>query len=158
MAPSLRSLVALTALLLATSSAWAQTGGLRGFVTGADDGQPLIGATVLAAPLAADGSLDGEPRGAAADVDGLYVIPRLSVGRYLVRVSYVGYETEIDTLTIDAEACGRWMPVEYRMCAPQLISQGPEVGLGSGLGLGLRIGFGLERQYRRAWGQGWAQG
>ncbi|MAQ95502.1 hypothetical protein B1759_04700 [Rubrivirga sp. SAORIC476] len=102
MAPSLRSLVALTALLLATSSAWAQTGGLRGFVTGADDGQPLIGATVLAAPLAADGSLDGEPRGAAADVDGLYVIPRLSVGRYLVRVSYVGYETEIDTLTIDA--------------------------------------------------------
>jgi hypothetical protein len=30
-------------------------------------------------------------------------------------------------LTIDAEACGRWMPVEYRMCAPQLISQGTEV-------------------------------
>ena len=117
MAPSLRSLVALTALLLATSSAWAQTGGLRGFVTGADDGQPLIGATVLAAPLAADGSLDGEPRGAAADVDGLYVIPRLSVGRYLVRVSYVGYETEIDTLTIDAG------PHIKAFCTPEVEDQ-----------------------------------
>ncbi|WP_420456716.1 TonB-dependent receptor [Rubrivirga sp.] len=93
---------ALLLVALAAGPAWAQTGGLRGFVTGADDGQPLIGATVLAQPVGRDGAPAGDPRGAAADVDGLYVIPRLDVGRVAVRVSYVGYETLVDTLTIEA--------------------------------------------------------
>ncbi len=96
-----RSLLAALAVLLA-APLQAQTGGLRGFVTGADDDQPLIGATVLAQPVDLDGAPTGDPRGAAADIDGLYVIPRLDVGRVAVRVSYVGYETRVDTLAIGA--------------------------------------------------------
>ncbi|MEM0962335.1 MAG: carboxypeptidase regulatory-like domain-containing protein [Bacteroidota bacterium] len=97
----LRSLLPL-AVLLAAVPVVAQSSGLRGFVTGENDGQPLIGATVLAQPIAADGSASGDPRGGATDTDGLYVIPRLAQGRYLVRVSYVGYATLTDTLELGA--------------------------------------------------------
>ncbi|WP_412070078.1 carboxypeptidase regulatory-like domain-containing protein [Rubrivirga sp. IMCC43871] len=92
----------LAAVLLTAAPAFAQAG-LRGFVTGADDSQPLIGATVLAQRVGPDGSPIGDPRGGATDLDGLYVVPRLDTGRYLVRVSYVGYETRIDTLTLAGE-------------------------------------------------------
>ena len=97
-----RSLLALLVSLLVVGSTMAQTGGLRGFVTGADDGQPLIGATVLAQPIDDDGNPQGDPRGSATDIDGLYVIPRLDVGEYVVRVSYVGYETQSELVTIEA--------------------------------------------------------
>ena len=89
------------ALALVAGPALAQSSGLRGFVTGADDSQPLIGATVLAVEIGRDGGAVGEPRGAATDTDGLYVIPRLDAGRYLVRTSYVGYATTVDTLQLE---------------------------------------------------------
>lgn len=90
-----RRLLALALVCLALPAA-AQSTGLRGFVTGADDGQPLIGATILAQPLEG-----GDARGSATDLDGLYVIPRLDPGRYVVRVSYVGYATRADTLDLE---------------------------------------------------------
>ena len=98
MRPSVRSCLATAALaaLLAAAPAAAQSTTLRGFITDESDGQPLIGATVLATPL--DGSAD--PRGAASDADGLYVVPRLASGRYAVRVSFVGYATRLDTLDL----------------------------------------------------------
>ena len=96
-------LPALLALALLAGPALAQNG-LRGFVTGADDGQPLIGATVLAQPIDADGDPAGDPRGAATDIDGLYVIPRLADGPYVVRVSYVGYATQTEVLTLSGGA------------------------------------------------------
>ena len=95
-------LACFAALLVLAPAALAQTSGLRGFITGAEDSQPLIGATVLAIPIDADGEATGDPRGGATDVDGLYVIPRLALGRYAIRVSYVGYQTQLDTLTLDA--------------------------------------------------------
>ncbi|MEL6616851.1 MAG: carboxypeptidase regulatory-like domain-containing protein, partial [Bacteroidota bacterium] len=89
------------ALLILAPAAWAQTAALRGFVTDASDGQPLIGAAVVVAEVNAAGERIGEPRGAAADLDGLYVIPRLPTGRYAVQASYVGYVTSIDTLSLE---------------------------------------------------------
>ena len=96
-----RSLLVLALLCGLAPSGLAQSAGLRGFITGADDGQPLIGATVLAQRLDASGAPVGDARGAAADTDGLYVIPRLEAGRYAVRASYVGYATQLDTLALD---------------------------------------------------------
>ena len=112
---SLRLAALLTAIALGAGPALAQSGGLRGFVTGADDGQPLIGATVLAQGLDAAGAPTGDPRGAAADIDGLYVIPRLEAGRYAVRVSYVGYATVLDTVAVEGGSIRSYdvaLPVE----------------------------------------------
>ena len=104
----LRFALVLLALAFATDAA-AQSAALRGFIRDAGDGQPLIGATVLATPL----DTDADPRGAASDTDGLYVIPRLAPGRYLVRASFVGFETLRDTL--DLEAGVRSYDVELRL-------------------------------------------
>eukprot|EP00326_Haptolina_ericina_P029547 CAMPEP_0181172212 /NCGR_PEP_ID=MMETSP1096-20121128/2330_1 /TAXON_ID=156174 ORGANISM="Chrysochromulina ericina, Strain CCMP281" /NCGR_SAMPLE_ID=MMETSP1096 /ASSEMBLY_ACC=CAM_ASM_000453 /LENGTH=133 /DNA_ID=CAMNT_0023259927 /DNA_START=14 /DNA_END=415 /DNA_ORIENTATION=+ len=30
-------------------------------------------------------------------------------------------------IDVDGEGCGRWMPLEYRMCASQLIDQGADI-------------------------------
>ncbi|MEM1116157.1 MAG: carboxypeptidase regulatory-like domain-containing protein [Bacteroidota bacterium] len=96
----LRPLALAAVVVLGSAPAFAQSTGLRGFITDASDGQPLIGATVLAQRVDASGAASGDPRGAAADTDGLYVIPRLQPGRYAVRVSYVGYTTSLDTLDL----------------------------------------------------------
>ncbi|MEM6328294.1 MAG: hypothetical protein AAF791_14360, partial [Bacteroidota bacterium] len=68
--PALRPLVLLFAVALAAPLASAQSAALRGFVTDASDGQPLIGATVLVAEVNDAGERVGEPRGGAADIDG----------------------------------------------------------------------------------------
>ena len=84
----------LAGLLGLAAGASAQTGTVRGFIIDAADGQPLTGATVLATSEA------GEGRGAATDVDGLYTIADLRSGTYVLRVSYVGYQTVLDTIVV----------------------------------------------------------
>ncbi len=84
----------LAGLCIVAASAAAQTGTIRGFITDASDGQPLIGVNVLASNEA------GEGRGAATDVDGLYTIADLRTGTYVLRVTYVGYETVYDTVRV----------------------------------------------------------
>ena len=91
--PRRLALAALAALAFAATAA-AQTGTVRGFITDVADGQPLIGVNVLASNEA------GEGRGAATDVDGFYSIPDLRSGTYVIRVTYVGYETLYDTLQV----------------------------------------------------------
>jgi hypothetical protein len=87
-----------TFLLLAPSPAQGQTASLRGIVTDASDGASLVGANVIVS------TPDGERAGAAAtNVDGFYNIRGLEPGRYLVRISYIGYQTKSDTLTLDRE-------------------------------------------------------
>ena len=34
---------------------------------------------------------------------------------------------ELSTLQLTAEGCGRWMPLEYRMCAAELLDGGAEL-------------------------------
>lgn len=84
--------------LALAASASAQTTSLRGFVTDAANGQPVLGANVaLWAPGAPEAL-----RGAAADGDGFYAVPGLTPGRYVARATAIGYQTRIDTLDVRA--------------------------------------------------------
>ena len=60
----------------------AATAILRGKITDTD-GQALIGATVL---------VSGTMTGSTADIDGNYILPKVSVGKHTIEFSYVGYE------------------------------------------------------------------
>lgn len=73
------------------SAASAQTGKLAGVITEATTGAPLPGATVF---------LEGTQLGGAADLEGRYVVVGVTPGTYSVRVSFVGYTTEITELRI----------------------------------------------------------
>ena len=72
----------------------AQSAAIRGFVTDDADGQALPGVNVA---VEAGG---GRLVGAAADLDGFYTIAGLTPGRYVLRASFVGYETFADTLNL----------------------------------------------------------
>ena len=95
-------LVTLT-VLLTVDSVQAQNATLSGFVTDARDGQPLEGASVALRDPA--GSDDQVPRyGAAANADGLYLVRSIEPGRYALTISFIGYESVHDTLTLEADA------------------------------------------------------
>ena len=84
-------------LLLLTLSAWTgtalgQTASIRGFVTDADDREPLVGVNVV---LESD---TGGLRGGATDGDGIYNLTRIPAGTYVLRFSFVGYTAWSDTL------------------------------------------------------------
>ena len=84
-------------LLLLTLSAWTgtaigQTASIRGFVTDADDREPLVGVNVV---LESD---TGGLRGGVTDGDGIYNLTRIPAGTYVLRFSFVGYTAWSDTL------------------------------------------------------------
>ncbi len=60
------------------------TGKLTGKVTDSQTGEPLLGANIL---------VNGMSLGAAADVNGDFIILNIPPGTYSVKVSYLGYET-----------------------------------------------------------------
>ncbi|MFQ5569103.1 MAG: carboxypeptidase regulatory-like domain-containing protein [Rhodothermales bacterium] len=76
------------------SDVWAQTASVRGFVTQAANGEPLPGANVAVENAA------GFRFGAVTNTDGFYAVPGLAPGRYVVRASFVGYQTLVDTLLL----------------------------------------------------------
>ena len=83
------TLVLLLLLAMLPGVALAQnTGKLAGLVTDASTGEPLIGANVFLPEI---------QRGAAADLDGNYVILGIPVGQYTVQISFAGYETQTTT-------------------------------------------------------------
>lgn len=88
--------VVLFALLCSVGAqvARAQTATIRGFVTDEADGQLLPGVNVSVE----DGA--GGLTGAATNLDGFYTIAGVPVGRYILRVSFVGYHTFVDTLDV----------------------------------------------------------
>lgn len=71
-------------LLFFSFTIQAQTGTIRGTITDAKTNEPLIGASVLIA---------GTTHGAAADLDGNYVIQNVPSGTHSLVVSYVAYES-----------------------------------------------------------------
>lgn len=73
-------------LLLAPSALFSQTGSIRGQVTDARTGEVLVGANVIIV-----GSKPG--RGAASDMNGMYVIYKLTPGEYTVQATYLEYLT-----------------------------------------------------------------
>lgn len=83
-------------------AAQAQTGSLRGKVTDAESGAPLVGATVRAV-RSGDATL--RQSGAISGHDGYYRIADLSPGRYRITVSYLGYVTFTSSeIAVDAGA------------------------------------------------------
>ena len=68
---------------------------LRGFVADASTGEPLEGVNIALTRT------DGVLFGAASNSDGLYLVPRLTPGQYVLAVTYVGYVTLRDSLILE---------------------------------------------------------
>lgn len=89
------ALIGLVAFL-SLQHAGAQTATLRGFVVDDDGGESLLGVNIIL--RAGDGSV----LGAATDDEGFYIVPRISPGTYAFSASFIGFETETDTLALEA--------------------------------------------------------
>lgn len=105
----------LALLLLAATSASAQTGTLTGQVLEADGVTSVIGSTVR---------VEGTTLGTATDIDGNYRIIGVPVGTYTVTASYAGYTSEsVQGVGVSVGAT-RWLNFalnvgdypEYRVC------------------------------------------
>ncbi|MEZ4934347.1 MAG: carboxypeptidase-like regulatory domain-containing protein [Saprospiraceae bacterium] len=71
----------------------AQTASLSGTVKEASSGVPLIGANVIVL---------GTSKGSSTDVDGSFTIYGLAPKEYQVEISYTGYSTVTETVTVQA--------------------------------------------------------
>jgi Ca-activated chloride channel family protein len=94
---STRSITVLTVLtcLILTVAFAATTGVIKGRITDAATGEPIVGATVL---------LVGTNRGATTDIDGAFRIFRVDPGTYNLRFSSVDYTTvEVANVEVKAE-------------------------------------------------------
>lgn len=89
------AVILLTAAITLPEAA-AQTATLNGFVTDATSGQPLELVNVV---LEQNGEIQ---RGAATDADGLFLIPRITPGEYVLRITFIGYTPYVDTLSLAA--------------------------------------------------------
>lgn len=78
-------------LLSAFSFALLAEGAVKGKVTDASSGEPLIGANIV---------LEGTTLGAATDVNGNYVISNVPDGSYTAVISYIGYTEGIFDVTV----------------------------------------------------------
>lgn len=74
------------------------TASVRGIITSAEDGSALVNANVLLTTVEGD-----RVGGAATNLDGYFEIDELTPGRYRIRISYVGFRTYQDTLSLQAE-------------------------------------------------------
>jgi TonB-dependent receptor len=66
-------------------------GTVKGVITDKADNEPLIAANVL---------VKGTTTGTVADYNGAYMLP-LKAGTYTLQISYMGYETREETVTVD---------------------------------------------------------
>ena len=83
-------IVSLWLTLFSIPIAWGQSS-LRVLIQDAETGKPLIGATALLNP----GRI-----GAAADTSGRLVLAVPTAGRYALTGSFVGYQSQTDSLTL----------------------------------------------------------
>ncbi|MEA5129611.1 MAG: TonB-dependent receptor [Proteiniphilum sp.] len=67
---------------------YSQTGTIKGKIVDAQTNEPLIGASVL---------IEGTTHGAAADLDGNYIIRNVEAGSYTLIASYVAYQSKTKT-------------------------------------------------------------
>jgi len=74
-----------------TQKILAQTGGLSGSIFDKSNKEPLIGANIL---------ISGTKNAAATNKSGYFAIPEIAPGKYILVVSYIGYETRKDSITI----------------------------------------------------------
>ncbi len=77
------SIASLFFLIITTLSA--QTGTIEGIVTDKKTGESIVGATVL---------LESLKKGASTDLDGKFRLEGIPSGKYILKASYISYETE----------------------------------------------------------------
>ena len=80
------SLLLLVCLLVFAGNAMAQTRTVTGTVISSEDGEPVIGASVV---------VDGSRMGTATNVDGTFSITGVPANAKNLRVSYLGYKTKV---------------------------------------------------------------
>jgi len=95
-------------------------GNLRGIVLDGETAQPLSYAHILISDV---------NRASIANLDGLFIFPRLLAGDYRIRVSHLGYETSEQTITI-AAGTSESIEVVLDTGQPILISQVIVDGIG----------------------------
>jgi len=88
-------LILFSVALFHGGEAAAQRTSVRGIVKDADAGDLLTGATILL------DDLEGERRGTATTREGIFTLIKIIPGRYVLTVSFIGFETWSDTLQID---------------------------------------------------------
>lgn len=76
-----------------TLYSFSQTGTVRGFVYDESTGEPIIFTNVV---------LKGTQIGASTDVNGYYSISKIPPGEYSILVSYLGYETTEEAVSVKA--------------------------------------------------------
>ena len=71
-----------------------QNGIVSGFVTDSSSGEALIGANI---------SLQETGQGMATDMNGYYIIQDIKPGNYTIMVSYIGFNTNRQFISIESE-------------------------------------------------------
>jgi outer membrane receptor for ferrienterochelin and colicin len=89
-----RILLSLLTLAITAIGSFAQTGTIRGKITGGDTGEELIGANVM---------IIGTYTGGAADIDGNYNITNLEPGSYQLVAQYISYQPDTFTVVVKAK-------------------------------------------------------
>lgn len=79
--------------LLAGNAVLAQTGKVKGFVYDKENGEPILFTNV---------TVKGTTVGAATDLNGYYTVTNVPVGEQTLMVTYLGYDTLFQTVTIEA--------------------------------------------------------
>ena len=125
-------LVVLLLSIVWLTPAQAQTATVRGFITDASDGQALQGVNVALEDAT------GDLRGAVTDDDGFFIIIRLPPGRYLLRASFIGYETARDTLDLEPGGMARLaLALEPGVALDEVVVEADREG-GATIGAGLQ--------------------
>ncbi len=88
---NLQGFLLLFASIVSIQITVAQTGTVRGFVYEEDSGEPVIFTNVY---------LEGTSRGGSTDVNGFFTISQAPVGDYTLIVTYLGYDTLRQNVTI----------------------------------------------------------
>jgi hypothetical protein len=78
-------------LLISALTAFGQSGNIRGFVYEKESGEPVIFTKVV---------LEGTTYGAVTDVNGYFSITKVEGGNYTILISYLGYDTLRQDLSI----------------------------------------------------------
>jgi len=87
----LKNLFLMSLMIFCTSAIFAQKGIINGTVTDAN-GDPIIGANVY---------IEGTTQGTVSDIDGKFSLPDITDGSVQLSVSFIGYLTETQTITVD---------------------------------------------------------
>lgn len=74
--------------------AYAHTGTVQGYVRDGSNGEPLVGASVI---------LEGTNSGSVTDIFGRYTISGVMEGGYVLIISYVGFDTQREAVTVSPD-------------------------------------------------------